>query len=102
MTFGPGQPNFVDYELVVTDFVHVRTETANRADWRLSVTGATEPADEGLALADRAEQDGAVRDGLVPRYGDVPGDLRRGLDSHLADCASHEGRERANLCGEVG
>ena len=59
------------------------------------------PVHVRLALAERAEQHGAVRDRLVAGHGDVPDELHRRLDLHSADRAAHEGRERADLRGEL-
>ena len=49
---------------------------------RLGVAGAAPAADARLALAERAEQQRAVRDRLVARDGDVAVDVRGGLDLH--------------------
>ena len=51
-------------------------------DRRLRVRRAPEARDSRLALADRAEQDGPVRDRLVPGDGDVPDQRGCRLDAH--------------------
>ena len=50
-------------------------ERAHRVDRRLRVAGAAEAVHVRLALAERAEQHGAVRDRLVAGHGDVPDEL---------------------------
>jgi hypothetical protein len=39
---------------------------------RLRVAGAAEAVDAGLPLAERTDQDGTVRNRLVPGHDDVP------------------------------
>ena len=70
-------------ELVVGDVLDLDAERAHRVDRRLRVAGAAEAVHARLALAERADQDGAVRDRLVPGHGDVPDERSSGLDPHV-------------------
>ncbi len=69
----------VDAKVVVSFFLHFRAEGAHRLDGRHRVGGAAEAAHERLPFADRAEEDGAVRDRLVAGHGDVAVDFCRRL-----------------------
>src|SRR2546423_1493361 len=51
---------------------YAHAERAYRLDRRLRVGRPAEAANERLALAERTDEHGPVRDGLVPRDGDVP------------------------------
>jgi hypothetical protein len=62
--------------------LHLRAEVAYDRDRRVGVSGATEALDQALAVRDRAEQDGALRDPLHAGNGDGALDRRRGLDLH--------------------
>ncbi len=69
--------------------VDLHAERPHRGDRRLGVGRAAEPRDARLAVADRADQHRAVRDRLVARHGDVPHELRDGLDQHRVDRGAH-------------
>ena len=69
--------------------VDVDAERAHRSDRRLGVRRAAEPRDARLAVADRAEQDGAVRDRLVTRNGNVTDEPRHGLDEDRCERRGH-------------
>ena len=62
----------------------VDAERAHSRDRRLGVARAAEAADRRLPFADRAEEDGAVRDRLVSGNGDVAAQRRGRLDLHSA------------------
>ena len=61
---------------------HVDSERTDGRDRRLRVRRATEARDARLPLADGADEDGAVRDGLVAGDGDVSDESGDGLDAH--------------------
>ena len=63
---------------------HGHAERAHRGDRRLGVARAAEAANRGLALADRPEQHGPVRDRLVARNRDVAAQRAGRLDLHSA------------------
>ena len=63
----PAQAVAVDAQRVVVVLVDRDPERAHRLDRRLGVGGAAEAGDPRLAVAQRPEQDGAVRDRLVAR-----------------------------------
>ena len=62
--------------------VDLRAERSHRRDRRLGVLRAAEPADDRLALAERADQHRPVGDRLVPRHGDVAHEGGDGVDAH--------------------
>ena len=72
--------------------VHRDAERPHGRDRRLRVGRAAEARDARLALADRAEQDGAVRDRLVPGHGDMPDQRGCRLDAHPELTTSDVGR----------
>ncbi len=78
----PAQPDALDAELVVRGLLDHDAERAHCAERRLGVGRAPEAADAGLALRESAEQDGPVRDRLVPGDGDVARQRSRGQDPH--------------------
>ena len=61
-------------ELVVREILDRDTERAHRVDRRLRVAGAAEATHVRVALGDRAEQHGTMRDRLVAGHGDVADD----------------------------
>jgi len=75
----PTQSRAVDEELVVRDLIDAHAERTRGRDGRLGVGRAPEAAHAGLPVADRAEEHRPVRDRLVARYGDVPGEVSSGL-----------------------
>ncbi len=62
--------------------VHLGAELANHRDRRLRVRRAPEALDHALAVGDRPQQDGALRDPLHAGHGDGALDRRRRLDLH--------------------
>jgi hypothetical protein len=60
--------------------VDLDPERPHRGDRRLGVRRASEAGDPGLAVADRAEEHGPVRDRLVPGHLEVPDEPRDALD----------------------
>ena len=76
------QSDTVDDELVVGDVVDLDAERAHGVDRRLGVGRAAEAEHARLPLADRAEQDAAVRDRLVARHDRVADQRRRRVDFH--------------------
>ena len=78
----PAQALAEDVQRVLAVLVDGDPERAHRLDRRLGVGRAAEAGDPRLAVADRAEQHGAVRDRLVARHGHVPDEARERLDSH--------------------
>ena len=65
------QAGAVHDELVVGDVLDLDAERPHRVDGRLRVAGAAEAVHARLALAERADQDGAVGDRLVAGHDDV-------------------------------
>ena len=61
---------------------HLGAERADGGDRRLRVGRPAESRDARLAVTERADEDGAVRDRLVARHGDVAVEGGDGLDSH--------------------
>ncbi len=76
----PAEPDTVDAELVVADLVDRHPECSHRSHGRLGVGRAPEAGDARLAVADAADQRGAVRDRLVARDRDVTDEAGDGLD----------------------
>ena len=72
----PAKPPPEDPQRVVAVLVDVDAECPDRGDRRLGVGGAPEARNARLAVAERPDENGAVRDGLVARYGDVPDHAR--------------------------
>jgi hypothetical protein len=71
-----------DDELVVRLLDDLDAQRPHGGDRRLGVAGAPEAGDARRALADRAEENGTMRDRLVAGDGDVPGERNRGLYAH--------------------
>jgi hypothetical protein len=69
----------VHRQLVLRHVVDLNAERTHRVDRRLRVAGAEEAAYVRLPLAERAEQNGAVRDRFVAGHCDVPADFGRRL-----------------------
>jgi hypothetical protein len=86
--FEAAQADAVDDELVLSDLVDARAERAHRRDGRHRVGGAPEADDARLAFADRAEEDGAVRDRLVAGNLHVPDERCGRLDLHSSSGAT--------------
>ncbi len=78
----PAQADPAHDELVVGDVLDLGAESAHRVDGGLRVAGPAEAAHAGLPLAERSDQDGPVRDGLVSGHDDVPDDRDGRLHSH--------------------
>ena len=83
------EPDAADAERVDVVLGDLGSERADGANRRLGVPRAPEAAHRRLALADPAEQDGAVRDRLVAGDGDVAGDRAGRLDER--HCPSSAG-----------
>ena len=66
----PAQPDAVHDELVAV-LVHLHAERAHGSERRLGVARPSPAADDRLAVGDSAEQQRAVRDGLVAGDGEV-------------------------------
>ncbi len=82
------QADAPDDEVVVGDVLDLGAERAHRVDRRLRVARAAEAVHARLPLAERADQDGAVRDRLVPGHDDVPDERSSGLYAHVSrSCA---------------
>ena len=77
------QADAVHDELVVGDVLDLDAERAHRVHRRLRVAGAAEAVHARLALAERADQHGAVRDRLVPGHDDVPDERPRQARPHV-------------------
>ena len=78
---GAGVVLAASYGTVLLDAHAERLHCAHGAQ---GVLRAPEPADDGLALADRPDQHGTVRDRLVARHGDrAPQADRRGDEGHV-------------------
>jgi hypothetical protein len=71
-------------EIVVCDVLDLDAERARPIHGGLCVAGATEAAYVGLALGERADQDGTVRDRLVAGHDDMPDESGGWLDPHAA------------------
>ena len=78
----PRRPDSVDAKSVDVVLDDLDSERTDGRDRRLRVGRATEARDARLPLADGADEDGAVRDGLVAGHGDVSGERGDGLDAH--------------------
>ena len=78
----PAQALAEDVQRVVVVLVDRDPEGADGLDRRLGVGRAAEARDAGLAVAERAEQHGPVRDRLVSGDGDVPDEAGERLDPH--------------------
>ena len=76
------QPDAVHAQLLVAELLDLDAERAHRVDGRHRVGGAPESLHVRLPLAEPAEQDGAVRDRLVPGHGNVPDDRDSRFDLH--------------------
>ena len=76
------QPGAFDANRVDVLFVDGGPERPDGGDCRLGVGGAAEAPHERLALGNRADQDGPVRDRLVARHRNVPDERGGGLDPH--------------------
>ena len=72
----------MDDELIIGDVIDLDTERAYAVHRRLRVPRSAEPVDACLAFAERSDQDGAVRDRLVPGDDDVADERRSRLDAH--------------------
>ena len=102
------EPDAVDDELVVREVVYLDAERADGVDRRLRVGGASEAAHVRLAVGQRADEDAAVGDGLVPGHGDVSGERPGRLDSsHARVTVSYpclapvRPRKKSRLAGKV-
>ncbi len=73
-----------DAQRVDVVLVDVDTEGAHRGHRGLGVGGAAEARDPRLAVAERRDQDGAVRDRLVPGDTQVPDEPRDRLPTTLS------------------
>ncbi len=78
----PAETDAVDAKSVDVVLDHLDSERTDGRDRRLRVRRATEARDARLPLADGADEDGAVRDGLVAGHGDVSDESGDGLDAH--------------------
>ena len=78
----PAQALAEDPQCVVVVLVDGDPEGADRLDRRLGIGRAAEARDARLAVAQRAEQHGAVRDRLVAGHRDVPDEAGERLDPH--------------------
>ena len=79
----PRRPTPLHDELVVGHVLDLGPERAHRVDRRLGIARTAEAVHVRLALAERADQDGAVRDRLVAGHDDVPDQRSGGLYPHV-------------------
>jgi hypothetical protein len=91
-TSEPAEPLAEDAQRLGAVLVDVDSERPRGGDRRLGVRRAPEAGDPGLAFADRAEQDGPVRDRLVPGHLEVPDQPRYRLDEE-------RGRAHSSITG---
>ena len=80
----PAEPLPEDAQRLLAVLVDLDAERADRGDRRLGVGRAAEARDARLAVAERADQHGAVRDRLVARDGEVAESSGR-LDENPSD-----------------
>ena len=78
----PAEADPVDAKSVDVVLDHIDSERTDGRNRRLRVRRATEARDARLPLADGADEDGTVRDGLVAGHGDVSGESGDRLDAH--------------------
>src|SRR5262249_54753057 len=67
--------------------IDAKAERLYGTERRLGVAAPAEAADLGRPLRDRAQEKGAMGDGLVARYGEVAVQRGRGLDLHCSRTA---------------